>query len=610
MFQESIGVYTGFSRWKMSDSKVLSRLNPHILKRLLKYLRPYRIQTVVAGAALLVLIFSELLVPVVIQSSIDTHILADTPSVEGVKHDSLLLFFLLAGGLAASFIQVYLMSYAGQGVMKKLRMELLEHTAGQSLSFLGKKPVGSLVTRITNDVETISEFFSTVIMTLIKNFMVMAGVVAVLFYLDLTLGLITVLTLPPVILLTMIFRSRARNAYRVVRERVSQLNSFLSERVSGIKIVQVFAREISTAEKFRYMNRSLLKADFSEMFVFAVFRPLISFFSTFSLAVIIYYGAGLSRSGAVSLGVLIAYLDLIRKFYQPLQQVSEQFTIMQSAMAGGERIFELLDTEDRIIDYSTEVSGLPEICCCGDGEDDLNVLEFDGVHFSYKEGEPVLKGVDFSVKKAQTIAIVGYTGSGKTTIANLAARFWDADSGCIRVGGTDIRRIPLADLRRTVQAVQQDVFLFSGTVRDNIALGRPFTDEQLQKAAETARLAPVLETIGGLDYELTEGGTNLSGGQKQLVAFARVIAHNPPVIILDEATASIDSSTERLIQAGLKNLLAERTAIVIAHRLSTIRDADRILVLGGGRIIESGTHDELMKKNGFYNNLYSLQFGK
>jgi ATP-binding cassette subfamily B protein len=402
-----------------------------------------------------------------------------------------------------------------------------------------------------------------------------------------------------------------------VRRRVSDVNSFLSERISGMKIIQIFAQENRTRKEFMEKNDGLLSANFSEMYVFAIFRPLISMFSTISLAVIIYFGAGLHQKGIISLGVLIAYLDLIGKFYRPLQQVSEQFTVMQSAMAGGERLFELLETEDRIPEFNKDPDNAPVFCGCkevedeDEDEDDNPAISFDNVKFSYKEGEPVLKGISFNARRGETLAIAGYTGSGKTTVANLAARFWDVDSGCITLGGVDIRKVPLKLLRKTVQTVQQDVFLFSGTIRENITLGRAFSEEELISAAEAACLMPILEKLeGGFEHKLSEGGTNLSGGQRQLIAFARVIAYDPPVLILDEATASIDTETEKLIQGGLQNLLKDRTAIVIAHRLSTIRDADRILVLSSGKIIESGSHEQLIEKQGLYYNLYSLQFNQ
>ncbi|MBI9107290.1 MAG: ABC transporter ATP-binding protein [Spirochaetales bacterium] len=582
---------------------------PEIMKKLLFYLRPYRFYVAVSFVSLVVASLAELLVPVLIQHSVDSNILGTPPNIAGLGTDCLILLTLLFLGLGASFFQIYLMSAAGLGIMKTLRIQLLEHTLGQSLSYLGGRPVGSLVTRITNDVETISEFFSSVVMTLIKNFFVMAGVLGVLFYLDKRLALITILTLPPAIIITLLFRVRAGDAYRRVRKGVSAINAFLSEHISGIKVIQVFAREKRTMAEFVENNNKLLSSNLSEMYVFAVFRPLIAMSSTISLALIIYFGAGLNQAGVLSLGVLIAYLDLIRKFYHPLQQLSEQFSIMQSAMAGGERVFELLETEDRISEYSRDRPAGVDFCLIAEGRQPA--VEFADVHFAYKEGEPVLKGVSFSVAEGETLAIVGYTGAGKSTIANLAARFYDADSGCIRIAGRDIRELPLKTLRRTVQAVQQDVFLFSGTIRENICLGRNFTEEELSAAADTARLSPVLEKLeDGLDYHLSEGGTNLSGGQRQLIAFARVIAHDPAMLILDEATASIDTETEKLIQTGLGNLLKGRTAIVIAHRLSTISDADRILVLSSGRVAESGSHSELMAADGLYSSLYNLQFGR
>ncbi len=608
-----------------------------VLRRFIPYLKPYRLQITIAFAALIIVILSELLVPVVLKNSIDNYLASGEDSVpavvqdedslqrsvQGLIRESLIIAGLLVTALIASFFQVYLMSYAGQGIMKALRIDLLQHIAAQSLSFLGRNPIGGLVSRITSDVETINELFSSVIMTLIKNFLVMAGVIAVMFFLNVQLAIITLLTLPPVIIITVLFKKRARRAYREVRKQVAAVNSFLSEHISGIKVIQGFAREQKAERQFSEQNGRLLEADFSEMYVFSVFKPLISLLGTVSLAVIIFYGANLSNRSMISLGTLIAYLDLIRKFYRPLQQLSEQFTIMQSAMAGSERIFELLDTDERIPEVSgalTEGSGaLTEVFDTKDtaaekDQQNCPAVEFKDVYFSYRKDEPVLRGISFSARRGETVAIVGYTGSGKTTAANLAARFWDADSGSIRIGGVDTRSIPLAVLRRTVQAVQQDVFLFSGSIRDNISLGRDYSDQQILDAAGISCLRPVLDRLRaedgcGLDYVLTEGATNLSQGERQLVAFTRVIVHNPPVLILDEATASIDSETEKLIQHGLENLLRERTSIVIAHRLSTVRYADRILVFGKGKIIESGTHEELMSMDGAYRSLYELQFG-
>lgn len=377
----------------------------------------------------------------------------------------------------------------------------------------------------------------------------------------------------------------------------------MSERISGIRVVQSFAHERYTTENFSDKNKMLLEANLGEMYIFAVFRPLISMLGTVSIAAIIYFGAGLHKNGILSLGVLIAYLDLVHKFYRPLQQLSEQFTVMQSAMAGAERIFELLETDERLPEkIESEKTGFFNGSA-------VSKLTFENVSFSYKPNEPILKNISFSAEQGETIAIVGYTGAGKTTIANLAARFWDVDSGRILLDNTDIRNIPLTRLRQTIQAVQQDVFIFSGSIHDNITLGKKIDNKKLEYATEISNLKPVMDKLGyDLDFKLAEGGTNLSAGQRQLIAFTRILAHNPPILILDEASSNIDTETEKYIQTGLKNILKNRTSIVIAHRLSTITDADRIMVISGGRIAESGTHEELISKEGLYFNLYNLQF--
>jgi ATP-binding cassette subfamily B multidrug efflux pump len=506
---------------------------------------------------------------------------------------------ILVGVFISTFFQVYLEAYVGQMIMRDMRTQLYDHTLRRSLKFIDTNPVGRLVSRITNDVETINELFTTVLSSLLKDFSMMIGVMVALFLMSPRLGFISLLTLPPVFVLTALFRVRARDAFRRVRLAVSRLNAFVSEHISGMRIVQMFVQERKTGRQFQERSGELLQASLGEMFVFASFRPLVDLLGTVSLAVVVYFGAKFLQSDLVSLGVLIAFLNLIRMFYQPVMDLSEKYNILQSAMAGAERVFALLDTTEAIPEPARGVS-LQRV---------TGLIEFDRVCFSYKEGEPVLKDLSFTVNPGETVAIVGYTGAGKTTITSLLTRLWDVQSGSIRLDGVDIRDMPTSDLRSRVQSVLQEVFLFSGTILDNIRLGSEIPLEKVHRAVRLARADSFIEGYPeGLETQLHERGSNLSMGQRQLLSFARVLAHNPDVLVLDEATGNIDTETEKLIQNALEKLLKDRTSLVIAHRLSTIRHADRILVLHKGQLCESGTHEQLIHKRGMYYNLYRMQY--
>jgi ATP-binding cassette, subfamily B, multidrug efflux pump len=515
-----------------------------------------------------------------------------------LRRTTMVFLVLLASVLGFTFTQIYFMALVGQGVMKDMRMELFSHTIRQRLGHLSGHPVGRLVTRVTNDVETVNQFFTEVLINLLRNLALMVGSVATIMLLNWRLGLVTVATLPPVLLLTVFFRTRARDAYRKLRMWVSRVNAFLSEHLSGMSVVQLFVRERKVWSEFSEKNDELMKANLGEMYVFATFRPIIDLLSSVSIAVVIYFGANFLVSGVVSLGVLIAFVNLIRRFYQPVMSISEQFTVLQSALAGSERVFEMIDEVDRIPDEGTRDSQAPV----------AGSVEFDHVWFEYKEGEPVIRDLSFKINPGETIAIVGYTGAGKTTIANLLTRMWDIQKGRILLDGVDIREYPLDTLRTVIQPIQQDVFLFSDTVGANIRLGRDIPDEELHHIASLVQAGFIDHLPEGYETVLTEGATNISTGERQLLSFARVLAHDPRIIIMDEATANIDTETEQLIQKAVGTIMETRTSLVIAHRLSTIKHADRILVLAQGELVEQGTHDTLIAEKGIYYNLYKLQY--
>jgi ATP-binding cassette subfamily B protein len=524
---------------------------------------------------------------------------ADLDRITGVI---LVLLVALAAVFVATYVQTWNSSLIGQRVMKDLRLSLFRKTISQSTGFLSRNPVGRIVTRLGGDVETINDFFTSVMVALLKDISVMAGALITLFLLSPRLALVVLACMPPVVVCTALSRVKARDAFRRQRAASSAVTSYLSERLSGLPIVQYFRRERKSMGEYGALNDELLAANLGEIHVYAVFRPIVEFIATFTTATLIAVGSLLVLDLTLSLGVLIAFINLVAMFYAPVMDISEKYTILQSAMAGGERVFALLDTDQRISD-----TGKREISAI------RGHIEFENVNFSYKTGEEVLQNLNFQVKPGEMAAIVGYTGAGKTTITNVLTRLWDIDSGTIRLDGIDIREIPLKTLRGRVLPVLQDVFLFSGTIADNITLGLDLPPAAAREAAISAAKAVkahdfIMRHSEGYDTPLSEGAANISGGERQLISFARVIAHDPAIVVLDEATSSVDTETEQSIQAGMERVLAGRTSIVIAHRLSTIRSADRILVLKGGAVAEQGRHDALIAQNGLYATLYRLQF--
>ncbi|HTX72442.1 MAG TPA: ABC transporter ATP-binding protein [Rectinemataceae bacterium] len=502
--------------------------------------------------------------------------------------------------LVASFLQTFGSNLVGQRIMKVLRMELFTRVTTRSLAFLSRQPVGRLVTRMTSDVETINQFFTDVVAAFLKDASVLVGVLVVLIVLDPRLGLIVTATLPLVLVVAGKARTSARDAFRRQRRWTSRVNAFISERLSGIAVVKLFVREEASRREFERHDQELMKANLGEMYVYATFRPLVDFCASLTTAVVLFFGANLLRVHLLSLGTLIAFVNLVRMFYSPIMDMSEKYTLLQSAMAGGERVFALLDELD------------PRSDAPGPGVrlDLRGHIEFDHVWFAYSGEDWVLRDLSFTVSPGESVAIVGYTGAGKTTIANLMTRLWDVQRGTIRVDGRAVADLPLGGLRRAIQPVLQEVFLFSGSVAENIRLGDEVSVEAMRRAAEAVHAGEFIEAMeGGYQAMLSEGAGNISQGQRQLISFARVLAHDPAVIILDEATSSVDTETEGMIQRGMEALLHGRTNVVIAHRLSTIRHADRILVLSGGRIVEEGRHAELIEKRGLYWNLYQLQYG-
>lgn len=498
------------------------------------------------------------------------------------------------------YLQAYVMQLMGQYIMYDLRRELFGQLQRLPVAYFDRNPIGRLVTRVTNDVAALNELFTAGLVSIFGDLMLLTGIVGVLFWLNWRLAIATFAILPLLLAITFWFRVRARQSYRAVRVRLARINSFLQEHISGMGIVQLFGQEESVRQDFRKINDAHRQANVRAIFYYAVYFPAVELVTAVGVGLIVWYGGGRALAGMLSIGSLVAFLQYAQRFYQPLSDLSEKYNILQAAMASSERVFKLLDTP----------AAIPEGGAAYSADRVDGVVEFDDVRFSYLKNEPVLKGVSFKVQSGQTVAVVGHTGAGKSTLANLLLRFYEPDSGGIRIDGVDIRDWEVKRLRQSIGLVLQDVFLFSGTVGANIRLGEPTIDrEKLRWAATEVQALDFIERLtDGFETPVQERGAGLSVGQKQLIAFARALAFDPKILILDEATSSIDTETEQLIQKALARLLIGRTSLIIAHRLSTIQRADRILVLHKGELREQGTHQELLAQRGIYHRLYQLQY--
>jgi ATP-binding cassette subfamily B protein len=569
-----------------------------LMRRLLVYARPYRTALIIAVILLIVGSGLQLLLPVMIQIGIDDYLAVK--DVGGLGKIALISAGILLASFILSYVQMYITMYIGQKVQYDMRMQIFRHLQNLHIGFFDKNPVGRLVTRVTNDVSVLDEMFSSGLAAAFGDIITLVGIIIALLYYNWKLALLTFAVLPLLILATVIFRKKVRAIYREVRTRVARLNAFAQEHIAGMTVIQLFTRERTVHEKFASINSALREAHFKSIYYYAVFFPTVEIISSISLAVLLYYGSFQIVAAALSFGQLVAFIHLVQRFYFPIRDLSEKYNILQSSMAASERIFKLLDTPAEIVAPSRPMEPAEK----------RGKIEFQNLWFAYNDGDYVLKDISFVVSPGEKVAIVGATGAGKTSLISLLFRFYDYQKGSLRLDGVEIKNLPPSSLRRRLALVLQDVFIFSGDYAGNIRLGNDeISDEEIISALKKVNLYDfVFKSEGGLRAEVKERGSTLSTGQKQLLSFARALAFNPDILILDEATSSVDTATERTIQRALDKLLENRTAIIIAHRLSTIEKADKIIVLHNGEVREIGGHRELLARKGIYYRLYHLQF--
>lgn len=589
-----------------------------LLKRLVVYLRPYRIHVIASVVMAITAALLAGLRPYLSKVAIDDHLM---------HNDYAGMLWIVAAILGVLVLQgilqyalTWLMQYVGQETIHTVRMNLFDRLQRLSLRFYDTNPIGRLVTRVTSDVEVLNEFFSSALVMIAANVFIIISIVLMMFVMSVKLSLVTLIALPLLLWATSLFRRKVRVMYREIRTQLSRMNTFINENVTGIQTVKLFGQETRAFTEFEPANRAYTDAQVKSVLYYAVFFPVVDLLSSLAVALIFWFGGnevlkaipdpgivdvvrgwfGPTASTPLTFGVLFAFVQYTEMFFRPIRDLSERYNILQNAMASSERIFELLD----------EKSFAPDAVEPAPFAVEHGSISFKDVRFSYDGTQTVVQNLSFDAAPGETVAIVGATGAGKTSIINILMRYYEFAEGSVSVDGRDIRSIATSDLRRDIALVMQDIFLFRGTILDNITLGSPgVTFETARRAAEIVGVAPFIESLpDAYNTPVQERGATLSVGQRQLLSFARALAHNPKILILDEATSSVDTETEQLIQRATEELLRGRTSIVVAHRLSTIQNADRILVMHRGELRESGTHEELLAQNGIYATLYNLQY--
>ena len=588
--------------------------------RLMGYLKPYIKTVLICFVLVSILTAIDLYKPMLTGDAIDQYITQEaaaeplTPDQRwaGVLKTGAIYIVVMVIGFLCNRMQYLMIQEMGQKIVYTLRMELMAHVQSLSMRFFDTTPVGRIVTRITNDTEAINDLYANIIVRLFRNVIKVIGLIAVMLMLDVKMALLSLVMVPVVAVLTFIFRRLSRKCYQVVKTRITALNTFLSEHLSGMRVIQIFNREKEKCDEFDQKNKELYDAGFREMMIFGIFRPLIYLSSIVATAIILGGGSSQVLTGAISIGTLYMFTQYISQLFQPIQELAEMFTTLQSAIASAEKIFTLMDVEPIVKEKADPVKP----------REIKGRIEFDHVWFAYetKDGETpdpdnpdncnwVLRDVSFVIEPGQKVAFVGATGAGKSSILNLIGRYYDVQKGAIRIDGIDIRDMSREQIRAAIGQVQQDVFLFTGDIKQNIRLrDESISDETIREAAHNTNASHFIERLPNqYDERVTERGATFSAGQRQLISFARTLAYDPTILILDEATANIDTETEQWIQEAVKHLMEGRTSIMVAHRLSTIQHCDRIIVMHHGKIRESGTHQELLEQDGIYKKLYQLQ---